>query len=89
MDKLIGIDELANILAENAPDWHVEVLNYYDMLVAFKEGRANWDLWAGSMGFQRIVDEYGSVEQKKHLTAMGLGYRYKAPTSTCDGETIQ
>lgn len=73
--KLIGINELAQTLADEFPHINVQILNYDDMLRAFKAGHANWDLWAGSYTFQHIIHRFGTPDEKERLAKMNVGYR--------------
>jgi hypothetical protein len=72
--KLIGINELAQTLADEFPHINVQILNYDDMLRAVKAGHANWDLWAGSHTFQHIIRRFGSSEERERLVKMNVGF---------------
>lgn len=36
-------------------------------------GASNWD-WAGSMMFQRVIGEHGTIEEKRGLATMKVGF---------------
>ena len=61
----------------STPKVHTEILSYDYMFLLYKAGYANWNLWGGRYAFQHIINTYGTTDEKKRLSAMGLGYRYE------------
>jgi hypothetical protein len=74
--KRIGINEAVEAVAKSAPKVYTEILSYDYMLLLFKAGYANWNLWGGSYHFHHIVHTHGTEADKIRLTELGLGYRY-------------
>jgi hypothetical protein len=73
---------VVRLIANSAPEAHVEVLNYDDMLFIFKLGSAECGLWGGNYLFHHIVDTHGTEQDKTRLTKMALGYRFRPISAT-------
>ena len=71
----IGINQLEKIMRDSFPDVVVEIVpSYDDMLFLYRLGSANWNLWAGSLRFQRLIHDHGSPEDQQRIRALNVGY---------------
>jgi hypothetical protein len=52
-----------------------------DMFFLHQAGCTEWESWKTSPIFQRMIDAYGTGEDKKRLAALNVGYHYE-PIST-------
>ena len=51
-------------------------LNTEDVLFLYRAGCAEWNSWANSSIFMRVIDEYGTGAEKKRLASISELYRH-------------
>lgn len=70
----IAIEELAKIIAADAPTLHIAVVSQTDMEFMHEIGSLDWS-FAGLLCFQRVIHYHGTDADRERLAEMNLGYR--------------
>jgi len=72
-NHVIPFDDVVRQLAKDSPG-RVTSVNYADIELLHDAGIDCWHL-AGTLSFQRFIDEHGSPEEKQRLRDLNVGYR--------------